>query len=106
MSDDPISKLEEALKKFWKDYGRSNVINGTHTEIVIEPKFFLNGKLNPELEDLLISVYLSQTTLDDVKRGKIMLQDGALTIKDKFGKPVAEIRKQTMIEEFTSRLGI
>ncbi len=106
MSNDPISKLEEALKKFWADYGRSNTVNGIHTEIVIEPKFFLNGKLNPEVEDLLISVYLSHTTLEDVKKGKVTLRNGVMTIKDKLGKPIAEIRKLSMIQEFSSQLGI
>ncbi|HTY13762.1 MAG TPA: hypothetical protein VMD02_06205 [Candidatus Omnitrophota bacterium] len=103
---DPIAKLEAALKKFWNDYGRTNTVNALHTEIVIEPKFFLNGKLNPEVEDLLISVYLSHTTIDDVKKGKISLRDGVLTVKDQRGKPVAEVRKVSMIQEFTSRLGL
>jgi hypothetical protein len=105
MSDDVVSKLEEALRKFWKDYGRANTIKGAHTEIVIEPKFFLNGKLNPEIGDLLISVYLSQTTINDVEKGKITLRDGALFINDKYGKPIAEVRNQSMIQEFTSRFG-
>lgn len=106
MSHDPITNLENALRKFWKDYGRSNTVKGIHTEVVIEPKFFLNGKLNPEVADLLLSVYLSHTTIEDVKKGKITVQNGAMTVKDKFGKPIAVIRNVSMIEEFTSQLGL
>lgn len=106
MSGDPIQKLEEALKKFWQDYGRTDTIRGAHTEIVIEPKFFLNGKLNPEVEDLLLSVYLSRVTVGDLKSGRIILNKGTLLIKDQRGKRVAEVRNQAMVEEFSSRFGI
>lgn len=102
---DPVSKLEEALRKFWLDYGKTNTIKGAHTEIVVEPKFFMNGKLNPEIEDLLLSVYLSSTTVEDLKKERVTIKEGVLYIKDKFGNPVAEVRNQTMIREFTSRFG-
>lgn len=106
MNEDSISKLEEALRKFWADYGNNNPIKGVHTEIVIEPKYFMNGKLNPEVADLMLSVYLSHSTIEDVKKGRITISQGAMLVKDKFGKPVAEIRNQSMIQEFTSRFGL
>jgi hypothetical protein len=106
MSEDPILKLEEALRKFWMDYGRAVPIKGTHTEILIEPRFFLNGEINPEVADLLISVFLSQTTREDVRRGRVTVRKGVITIKDKYGQPMAEVCNQQTIREFTSRLGL
>jgi hypothetical protein len=100
-----VEKLEDGLKKFWKDYGYSRPIRGIHTEVVIEPKFFMGGQLNPQLADLLVSVYLSQTTKDDLRNGRVTVQKGVLLIKDKSGKLIAEVRNQKMIREFTSRFG-
>ncbi|MBU0572955.1 MAG: hypothetical protein ABIJ26_01270 [Candidatus Margulisiibacteriota bacterium] len=100
-----IDRLEEALKRFWKDYDQnSRPIKGVHTEVVVEPKFFLGGKLNPQVRDLLITVYLSSCTREDVEKGKITIQNGTLLIKDKYGKPMATIRKQRIIREFMQRI--
>lgn len=101
----PVEKLEEGLQKFWREYGYSRPIRGIHTEVVIEPKFFMGGQLNPQLADLLVSVYLSQTTKEDLRNGRVTIQKGVMMIKDKKGKLVAEVRNQKMIREFTSRFG-
>ena len=106
MSNDPILKLEEALHKFWQDYGRSGVINGAHTEIKIVPRFFLNGKLNPEVEDLLLSVFLSHMTREDVRKGRLELRGDIMKVKDRYGNLIADIRNEAMIRETASRLGI
>ncbi|KAF0134940.1 MAG: hypothetical protein FD145_321 [Candidatus Saganbacteria bacterium] len=103
---DPISELQNAIRQLWKDYGKRNTIKGIHTEIEIEPKYFLNGKLNPEISDLMISVFLSKSTIEDVNNGKITIKKQSIIINDKQGRPIAEIKKQSMIREFTSRLGI
>jgi hypothetical protein len=101
-----LEKVEEGLQKFWIDYGRSKVIKGAHTEIQIDPKFFIQGELNPEVADLLISVYLSQTTHVDLQEGRVTIQENVLKINDRNGKPIAEITNKRIIKEFTERLGI
>lgn len=104
MKKDHKMKLTGALKKFWEDYGRkSRPIKGAHTEVIIEPSFFCGDKLNPEVAELMLTVYLSTCTAEDLKNGKISIQNGLMEIKDKFGKPVANIRKQRIIREFIQR---
>jgi hypothetical protein len=106
MSETAVKNLEEGLQLFFKDHGHSNKISGKYAQIVIEPKFIINSKLNPEIVDLLVSVYLSQFNINDVKKGKIVIDNGVLIIKDAFGTPIAEVRNQSIIEQFTSRVGL
>jgi len=106
MNETAIKNVEEGLRLFWQDYGHSNKISGKHAQIVVEPKLIINGKLNQEIIDLMVSVYLSQFNIDDVKKGKIVIDNGVLIIKDAFGTPIAEVRNQSIIEQFTSRVGL
>jgi hypothetical protein len=106
MNDDPIVKLEKALHKLWEDYGRTNSIIGAQAEIKIEPKLFLNGKLNPEVEDLILSVYLSHLTKEDIKNGRVAYKDGVLKLKDRMGNLIADVRNQHMVQETVIRLGL
>ncbi|MFA4905831.1 MAG: hypothetical protein WC645_04935 [Candidatus Margulisiibacteriota bacterium] len=101
-----LKKIEGALSKFWMDYGRAIQVKGAHTEVLIEPKFFISGQLNPEAAELLVSVYLSQVTPPDLAKGKVVIADGALKINDKYGQCVAEVHSPKIIREFASRLGI
>ncbi len=101
-----LEKIESALSKFWMDYGRTIQIKGAHTEILIEPKFFISGQLNPEAAELLVSVYLSQITPEDLAHGKVVVEEGTLKINDKFGQCVAEVHSPRILREFASRLGI
>jgi hypothetical protein len=104
--NDPILALEKALHAFWQDYGRTDVKKGVNAEIKIEPKFFLNGKLNPEVEDLILSVYLSHLGKEDIKNGRISLEKGEIKLKDRMGNLIAIVRSPSMVEETVSRLGL
>ena len=106
MNETAIKNVEEGLQLFWQDHGRSNKISGKHAQIVVEPKVIMNGKINPEIIDLMVSVYLSQFNINDVKKGRIVIDNGVMTIKDPFGTPIAEVRNQSIIEKFTSRVGL
>lgn len=101
-----LKKIEAALSKFWMDYGRTIQIKGAHTEILIEPKFFISGQLNPEAAELLVSVFLSQITPEDLSHGKVVVEGGTLKINDKYGQCVAEVYNPRIIREFATRLGI
>lgn len=97
--------LEDELKKVWSSYYKSGPINGLHTEIEIEPRAFVGDDLNPQLADILASVYLSKTTIDDLKNGSIEIRDEAIVIKDKATKkPVAIVRSQKLIRDFKNKL--
>jgi len=62
--------------------------------------------LNPEAAELLVSVYLSQITPEDLAHGKVVVEEGTLKINDKFGQCVAEVHSPRILREFASRLGI
>jgi len=106
MTETAVKNLEEGLQLFWQDHGRANKISGSHAQISIEPKLIIGGRLNQEVVDLMISVYLSNATINDVKKGKITVDNGVLTIKDRFGTPIAEVRNESIIEQFTCRVGL
>ncbi|MBI5700811.1 hypothetical protein HZC34_03060 [Candidatus Saganbacteria bacterium] len=93
-----LELLEDELKKVWKNYRRHGRIKGAHTEIEIEPKTFFGDELNPEIADLLATLYLSKTTIDDVKHGKVEITDQAVVIKDLEKKPIAIIRSQKIVQ--------
>lgn len=101
-----LKKIEGALSKFWMDYGRTIQVKGAHTEVLIEPKFFISGQLNPEAAELLVSVYLSEIKPEDLSRGKVAVEKGVLKINDKYGQCVAEVHSPRILREFANRLGI
>ena len=101
-----LEKLESELKKVWREYGSRGPIKGAHTEIEIEPKVFLGDAINPEIADILASVYLSKTTIEDIENGNLELRDEAIVIKDKNKRPIAIIRSQMALREFKHRFGL
>ena len=101
-----LERLELELKKVWKEYGRRSPIKGAHTEIEVEPKVFLGDTINPEIADILASIYLSKTTIEDINNGNLELRDEAIVIKDKNKKPIAIIRSQMALREFKGRYGL
>ena len=101
-----LEKLESELKKVWEEYGSHGPIKGAHTEIEVEPKVFLGDAINPEIADILASIYLSKTTIEDINNGNLELRDEAIVIKDKNKKPIAIIRSQMALREFKGRYGL
>ena len=57
---DSVDTLEDAVKNFWFKYGKTPVIKGYHTEVIIEPRFFVGGYLNPQIAKLILKVYLQK----------------------------------------------
>jgi hypothetical protein len=101
-----LEKLEDELKKIWRVYGAKGPIKGALTEIEVEPRIFVGDSLNPEISDLLASVYLSKTTIEYVENGNLEIRDEAIVIKDKNKKPIAIIRSQIALRELKDRFGL
>ena len=102
-----LEKLESELKRTWKSYAGKGPIKGAHTEIEIEPKVFFGESLNPEIAEVLASVYLSQTTIEDLENGTIEIRDEAVVLKDKkTKKPIAIIRSKKTIHSLMDKFGI
>lgn len=101
-----LEKLEEELKNIWRTYAGRGPIKGAHTEIQLEPKAFVGDSLNPEIANILASVYLAKTTIEDIKNGKIEIKDEAVVIKNKNKKPLAIIRSQKAVRELKGRFGL
>jgi len=101
-----LEKVEEGLSQFWREYGRSSLIKGLHTEITIEPRFFINGILNTEIAELLVEVYLSKVPRADLESGKVTVDEGGLSIKDESGNLVAKVSNPRIISQFAERLGL
>jgi len=101
-----LEKLEDELKKLWRSYGGKSPIKGALTEIEVEPRIFVGDSLNPEVSDLLASVYLSKTTIEDVENGNLELRDEAIVVKDSNKKTIAIIRSQVAMRELKDRFGL
>lgn len=99
-----FEKLEKELKDIWVEYGNSTPVKGLHTQITVEPQVFIGKHLNNEIADLLAQIYLSKLGPQDVKDGKVTLKEDVLTINSGDGKPLVEVRSQTTIRQFISKL--
>jgi len=106
MSDkekDPLQKLEEKIKNFWKNSGSASIIAAKHTEFVVEPKIFIGDKLNPEILKLLVLAYLSQTSIQDSGAGNVEVHPDKLIIKSPKGKPLVIVNDKKIIEQYVAR---
>ena len=89
-----LERLEDELKRVWRTYNKQGPIKGAHTEIEIEPRIFIGDELNSQIAEVLASVYLSKTTIEDVEEGNIEIMEEAIVLKDKeTKKPVATVNK-------------
>lgn len=100
---DPIQKLEDLLKDFWREKGNPSIIAAKHTEFMVEPKIFVGDKLNPEILKLLVVNYLAQTSKQDSGVGNIDVTPDELVIKSPKGKPLVIVRDKKIIETYLSR---
>jgi len=91
------------LQRFASDHMKKQVIKGAHTEIVVEPRCYVGGKVNPQVAELLVSAYLRKCSKQDLENGRITVEDGLLIIRDTHGNPVARVRKQKIIQEFMAK---
>jgi hypothetical protein len=104
MTDAGFEKLEQELRDIWVEYGHSSPIKGRHTEIVIEPQVLVGQKINNEVADILVQLYLSRLGPQNVKNGEVTIKENVMTINSKEGKPLVEIRSKRTIREFISRM--
>ena len=104
MTEGSFDKLEQELKNIWVDYGNSSPVKGMHTEVSIEPQVFIGNKLNNEIADILVQLCLSRLGPQDLKDGKVVLDENVMTLYSDEGKPLVEIRSKKTIREFISRM--
>ena len=97
---DHISLLERALKKLWRKYNPAPVIKAKHTEISVEPRPFIGGKLNPQIADFILRLYLQKVKVNPNFNGEIEVRDGILKVKDKNGRLIAETTSPKIIREY------
>jgi hypothetical protein len=99
-----LEKAQEALRKFWLEKSKTPVIKAKHAEIYIEPKVFVGKKLNPEIEGLIVKERLSKITPEDIAKGRIVITADKILIKDKTGKPLAEVRSKKLINNMINKI--
>ncbi|MFC1559750.1 hypothetical protein ACFLZ2_04220 [Candidatus Margulisiibacteriota bacterium] len=98
-----VTKLEDSLKEFWKDYGRTLSYKGRHTQVRVEPKFVIGNKINPEIAKRIVMIYLMQMTSDKVVEGEVKIDSDGLKIFDK-GKQVAHISDVNTIDNMRNKV--
>jgi hypothetical protein len=91
-----LEKLEDLIKSVWKRSGSASVIAAKHTEFVIEPKVFLNEKINPEVLKCLVANYLADETITK----NIEIKGSSLIIKSPKGKPLVEVSDPKIIQQY------
>jgi len=101
-----LEKIEEGLKKFWREHGRASTVKGLHTEISIEPRFFINGMVNSEIAELLVEVSLSKATQEDIEKGRVSIGEGGLILNDEAGRLIAKVKNPRIISQFAERFGL
>lgn len=104
MTESSFDKLEQELKNIWVEYGHSSPVKGVHTEVTIEPQVFVGNKLNNEIADILVQLYLSRLGPQDLKDGRVEIDEDVMTLYSDEGKPLVEIRSKKTIREFISRM--
>jgi hypothetical protein len=98
-----LERLEEKLKDFWRKNGNPHVIAAKHTEFVVEPIIFMGDKLNPEILELLVLNYLTQTSKQDSGTGNIDVTPDKLVIKSPKGKPLVVVRDKKVIQQYLAQ---
>ena len=102
---EPLSKLEELFKEFWREKGSASIIAAKHTEFVVEPKVFIGDKLNPEILKILVINYLVQTSRQDSGTGNVDVTPDKLVIKSPKGKPLVIVRDKKLIQQYLAARG-
>jgi hypothetical protein len=95
-----LEKLEDLLKDIWRESGSASIIAAKHTEFIVEPKVFIDDKLNPEILKLLVINYLAQCSKQDSGIGNIDATPEKLTIKSPKGKPLVVVRDKKIIQQY------
>ena len=95
-----LEKIEESLKKTWRESGSGSVIAAKHTEFVVEPKVFIGDELNPEILKLLVINYLFNTSSQDSGMGNVDVLPDKLIIKSPKGEPLVAVHDRKIINQY------
>jgi hypothetical protein len=95
---------EDALRKFWREKSKTTIIKAKHTEIVVEPKIFMGGHINPEVGKLLIKEYLSNLSPEDIAKGRVVITADMIMITDDNGELIAEVRSKKLINSMINKI--
>ncbi len=95
---------EEHLKQFWREKSQATIIKAKHTEILVEPKVFMHGHINPEIGKLLIKEYLCNLSPDDIAKGKVIITADRIVIRDDNGEPIAEVKSRKLINSMINKI--
>ena len=97
-----LDVLNGIIKKIWRKHNDPTIIKALHAEITVEPTAFVNGKLNPQISEFLINLYLKEIKADPLYNGTVEVRNGLLLIKDKDGNLVAETTSPQAINDYLS----
>lgn len=96
-------QIEKALKAFWLDHGKPISVNAKHTQVIVEPKFIIGNRINPEIAKRIIGVYLSQITSDKVVNEEIFINNDGVKMFDK-GELVLEIVNERFVDSISNKV--
>jgi len=99
-----LQKVEDTLKRFWMGQKKSRLINARHTEVLVEPKVFIGGSLNPEISKLLIQEYLGKISAEDIAKGRVIITSDLIRIFNNDGTLVAEVRGKRIIDSMINKI--
>mgnify|MGYP001065653129 CR=1 FL=1 len=101
--NNPVERIEDKLKDFWKKTGNASVIAAKHTEFVVEPRVFIGDKMNPEILKLMVINYLAYASKQDSGIGNIDVTPEKLVIKSPKGKPLVIVRDKKIIQRYIAQ---
>lgn len=99
-----LQKVEAILKRFWMDKKKSRLIKARHTEVLVEPRVFVGGHVNPEISKLLIQEYLAKITVEDIARGGVIITSDRIMIYDDSRKLTAEVGGKKIIDSMINKI--
>ena len=93
-----FDKVEAALNAFWLDHGAQPAIKARHTEVSIEPRFFVGDRLNPQIAKKIVEVFLLNATPAHFISGRITVTKEGVQIKDARGAVIVEAKSPAFIK--------
>ncbi|MDI6731873.1 MAG: hypothetical protein QME05_04765 [Candidatus Margulisbacteria bacterium] len=97
-----LDNLKDALRNFWRKYGKPSIVAAKHTDFIIEPTIFVGDKLNPEILKLLTMAYLANASRQDSGFGNIDVTPEKLVIKSSKGRPLVVVNDQKIIRQYVA----
>ena len=95
-----LNLLEKAVKKLWRKHKNPQTIKALHAEVTVEPQTFVRGKLNPQVAEFLMELYLQKCKTNPLHNAQVEVKDGILRIINKNGKTIAETTSPKIIQNY------